>query len=390
MENDAPAAEDNASSPVIVWPKGEHHDWLDDDFGSLESLDDFVAYTLEELEADSAANGYTNSYDEDSTIITLPSFDGLMAPPQSRCRGGKKGNKMLSQLKQPCASSRTCLAVPIVACFLVLSLLLPTGGALSAYLLEVVQDKLGTGGLGSAGGVGAGTLLFSALPVLLIPSHPLAYLAGAMYGVDIGLSVALAGTILGNMGLFIVGRCCCHVYAQQYAAARPKLSAAAVACERHLIIPILMRSTVLPDGVVTYLLAASRLSVHRFVLSTLLGIAPTTAAAVVLGSLSSGAAQDLAMGLVYGIASLDYRSMIALGLLGGEVIVTFVAGSILAGYSQRVLADQRDESGEHEVISGYDIVMAEEVDQVGAAATTARKLSTPLRIEVATLKYDIL
>jgi len=38
MANDAPTAEELASSPVIVWPTGEHHDWLDDDFGTLESL----------------------------------------------------------------------------------------------------------------------------------------------------------------------------------------------------------------------------------------------------------------------------------------------------------------------------------------------------------------
>jgi len=286
---------------------------------------------------------------------------------------------MFSPLHQPCANSWSLLAVPVGVCFVLLGLLLITGGAAAARLLELVQRELGTGGLGSAGGVGAGTLLFSVLPVLVIPSHPLAFLAGAMYGVDIGLSVALAGTVLGNMGVFIVGRCCCHVYAQQYAAARPKLSAAAVVCE-----------SVLPDGVVTYLLSASRLSVLRFVISTLLGILPATSAVVVLGSLSSGSARELAEGLVYGVPALDHSSMIALGLLGGEVVVTLLAGSLLAGYSQKVLADQRDETGEHEVISGYDIVMAEEVDQVGATSTTARKLPTPLRIEVATLKYDIL
>lgn len=141
----------------------------------------------------------------------------------------------------------------------------------------------------------------SAAALMLTPIWLMSGIAGYVYGFKYGLLIALPGTALAASATFGVGRLLSGGSLDRLAASNARVAAVSRLAEQQgLKITILLRATpVMPQNLMGYLLATTKLRFWHFALGTAIGLVPATVVHAYLGSIV-----DDAVSLVQGKTEL--------------------------------------------------------------------------------------
>ena len=153
---------------------------------------------------------------------------------------------------------------------------------LAGNLAEFIEWLRGLGGWGFVLVVA----IYVVAAALLLPSWPLTWTAGFIFGVVPGTIVASLGGTLGAVSGFLCGRYLARDWVQQLRARWPLLQALETAVEENgfKIVVLSRLSPAFPYNVINYAYGTTRLPLRTYVLSTWLGMFPVTALHVLLGA----------------------------------------------------------------------------------------------------------
>ncbi len=179
-------------------------------------------------------------------------------------------------------SSRTALRTAVATILL-------TGIAAGLWLLPV-KEYLATlleriesiGPLGPVALAGAYVLAC----VLFVPGSILTLGAGFLFGVVVGTIAVSAGSVLGAMAAFLVGRTLLRDPIEQRMAANPRFQAIdrAVGEQGFKIVLLTRLSPVFPFNLLNYAFGLTKVRLWQFVLASWIGMLPGTVMYVYLGS----------------------------------------------------------------------------------------------------------
>jgi uncharacterized membrane protein YdjX (TVP38/TMEM64 family) len=157
---------------------------------------------------------------------------------------------------------------------------------------------------------------------LLLPSWPLTWSAGFIFGVVPGTIVASLGGTLGAISGFLCGRYLARDWVQKLRVRWPLLQALETAVEENgfKIVALSRLSPAFPYNVINYAYGTTRLPLRTYVGATWLGMFPVTVVHVFLGA-SIKNVDDLVRG--------QYEGGLAARLLLGLGIVATLAATIM-------------------------------------------------------------
>lgn len=187
----------------------------------------------------------------------------------------------------------------------------------------------------TAGPMGALALLGfdTAWALLGAPFWVLGTVAGYAYGFGVGVAVGVPLITVSMCASFLVGRLVVTRVLPPREAGTRRIEAVRRAVETDgLKITLLLRMTpLLPQNVLTYVLASTALRLRDFVLATAIGVIPFTAFYAYVGSL----VQDAAALLAGDAPDLGAARWVA---LGGGLLAGAVALAVIGRAAQRALA----------------------------------------------------
>ena len=184
------------------------------------------------------------------------------------------------------------------------------------------------------------------LPLFLIPSGPLQIVAGAIWGIPIGLAVAGCSSFAGNLTAFMVGRAWLQKpLTSMISSSVPAFPAVqkAIAAEGWTLVFLLRISPVVPDPVMNYLLSLTGVSAKLFALTTAVAMIPWTLFYVYIGSASKDIVATLNGGGSSGGGGWSDFIMPFFVLISGVAIVLYLGRVIKAA-----IARQENEGGERQ------------------------------------------
>jgi uncharacterized membrane protein YdjX (TVP38/TMEM64 family) len=191
----------------------------------------------------------------------------------------------------------------------------------------------------------AGVLAFYAAQsfaaLLLTPIWLMSGIAGYVYGFGKGLAITLPGTVLGASATFAVGRMLSGGMLDKLGASSPRLAAIARLAEgQGLKITTLLRATpVMPQNLMGYLLATTKLKYWHFALGTGIGLVPATTVHAYLGSIVGDA-----LALVQGKSELP--GTLSRVVAVASVVLTITMMVVVARLAKReldkVLAERKE------------------------------------------------
>lgn len=164
------------------------------------------------------------------------------------------------------------------------------------------------------GGVRGLAIYWTACALSGLVAAPLvlfAGLAGFAFGPVGGVAVALPGIVLHTSAAFLLGRTFLRARVEKQLAGNARWAGVegALRAEGFRIAVLLRLTPLLPQNLLSFALSAGPLSYPRFMLATVLGLAPIVVVQAIIGSLAENAAQllsgdgDTTRGLVVLIAS---------------------------------------------------------------------------------------
>jgi uncharacterized membrane protein YdjX (TVP38/TMEM64 family) len=167
--------------------------------------------------------------------------------------------------------------------------------------------------------------------VLLVPIPFLNIGAGAVGGLVGGIPAAIVGTTLGAVASFLISRRLARGRIQRWMDLDRRLRAFdhAIGDDGFKLVFLLRLSPVFPYGILNYTLGLTRISFRRFLLATLLGLAPKTILYVSLGA-AVRRVTDLASGdIELGTAQVVLMSIGLAATAVAGIVVTRIAGRSL-------------------------------------------------------------
>ncbi len=193
----------------------------------------------------------------------------------------------------------------------------------SKWALELVEWIRGAGALG----VGVYALAYVAATLLLLPGSILTLGAGSAYGPLWGTLLVSPVSVLASTLAFLFGRGTARKWVSRRVEQDPRFNAIDEAVgESGLTIVLLLRlSPVFPFNLLNYALGLTRVSLHDYVLASLLGMLPGTFLYVYLGSLVTSASALLSGERP---AAGGWRQVLYWGGLGATLLVTVLITKI--------------------------------------------------------------
>jgi uncharacterized membrane protein YdjX (TVP38/TMEM64 family) len=137
-------------------------------------------------------------------------------------------------------------------------------------------------------GAGLFIVAYTVAAVLAVPGTILTLGAGFVFGLTFGTPLVSAGSLLGAIGAFLVGRFCMRDWVAKRVARSPRLQAL-VAATRHdgfTLVLLARLSPLLPYNVLNYLFGLTAVRFRDYVLGSWLGMLPATVLYVYIGSLT--------------------------------------------------------------------------------------------------------
>lgn len=203
------------------------------------------------------------------------------------------------------------LVSPWARCALLVLLL--TGAGASVLVLE--PQRLLESGWRPVSGAGFGLLFvvgFAVCTLAFVPKPLLNAAAGALFGIQGGLALAVAGTTLGAGAAFVLGRVLGRDALRSLLRTR-LLKAMDRQLSEHGFRSVLLMRLVpgVPFQVANYSAAVSRMHLGTFLLATALGVVPNTAVYVVAGSLAKAPDSPAFLAALGAIAAMGLLSVAA-------------------------------------------------------------------------------
>ncbi len=211
----------------------------------------------------------------------------------------------------------TAVAVPVLVFY----------PLLAGHLVQFIEWLRGMG----AWGYVLVIAVYVTAAALLLPSWPLTWTAGFIFGVVPGTIVASLGGTLGAVSGFLCGRYLARDWVQKLRTRWPLLQALETAVEENgfKIVVLSRLSPAFPYNVINYAYGTTRLPLRTYVLSTWLGMLPVTALHVFLGA-SIKNVDDLVRGQYEGGPA-------ARALLGLGIVATLAATIVITRAARRAL-----------------------------------------------------
>eukprot|EP00878_Enallax_costatus_P011940 GHUV01012467.1.p1 GENE.GHUV01012467.1~~GHUV01012467.1.p1 ORF type:complete len:302 (+),score=67.68 GHUV01012467.1:102-1007(+) len=229
-----------------------------------------------------------------------------------------KWRSNLSTAKVACEGAAARTRLTLLVCLLLLSA--TVAQYLNAQQLQLLVESAQHARLGS---IVVFTLLFGIAVVLLLPGMLLSIATGAAYGFYIGLGIAWTGTVLGQVGAFLLGRYLLRdiVFSfmvkriQGFATIDKKLSghdSGGNYWTPYTFVLLLRLSPVLPYNLMNYVLGVTSIDLLPYALSSAVATAPYVTLFVFLGS----TATDLHALLTHGTGGPSPEWLIVLACIG--------------------------------------------------------------------------
>jgi uncharacterized membrane protein YdjX (TVP38/TMEM64 family) len=170
--------------------------------------------------------------------------------------------------------------------------------------------------------------------VLMVPGTILTLGAGFVFGVAVGFVTVSAGSVLGALCAFLVGRTLARGFVEQKVRENPKFAAIDRAVETNgfKIVLLTRLSPIFPFNLLNYLFSVTRVRTRDYFLASWIGMIPGTIMYVYLGSLVKNLA-DLFSGDLEG--GIGQKILFGVGLLATVVVtvyVTKIARTAIAEY----------------------------------------------------------
>jgi uncharacterized membrane protein YdjX (TVP38/TMEM64 family) len=167
--------------------------------------------------------------------------------------------------------------------------------------------------------------------VLFVPGLILNLAAGALFGVVVGSLCALAGSTLGAIAAFLVGRAVArkHLAERLRSSERAAALDAAVGKEGFKVVVLSRLSPGLPFNVINYLFGLTRVSFRDFALGSLVGMLPFRVAYAWIGAVAGTFAEATGEG-----GALDSHNW---ALLAGGLCVTVGFSIWIARIARRAM-----------------------------------------------------
>ena len=178
---------------------------------------------------------------------------------------------------------------------------------------------------------------YIAATVLLIPGSLITLAAGFIFGLPAGVALVSAGSVLGCVAAFLIGRWFVRDWVSQKIADMPKFNALyrATGEDGFLIVLLTRLSPLFPFNLLNYAYGLTSVRVRDYFLASWLGMLPGTVLYVYLGTLAG----DLAA-----IASGEVNTgpagtwLLAAGLIATALVTIVIARRATAILTQRLTA----------------------------------------------------
>lgn len=229
---------------------------------------------------------------------------------------------------------RRVARIVVVVGLVVLPFVLLRIDAVRARLGELVDHLRVAGPLGAL----AFVAVDAAAALITTPLWLFSGVAGYVYGFGVGFALALPGVALGAFAVFTAGRLGLTRLLAPGEGDRGWFLAVHRAVQRDALrIVLLLRISVLPQGMLSYLLATTQIRFREFALATTIGLVPATLLHVYVGSIVA----DLAA-LLRGDAAPP--GVLRWVVLGGAAVVSASAMVVVTRVTRRALARLADEA----------------------------------------------
>lgn len=175
--------------------------------------------------------------------------------------------------------------------------------------------------------------LYSCAVIVLVPASVLTIVAGALFGVPFGFTLAYTSAVLGSMAAFLLGRHALRRIVARQIDRMPRLAAVdrAVSARGRHVVFLLRLSPVVPFNLLNYALGLTTISATDFLIASI-GMVPATLTYAYVGRI---AGEALA---VAGRAEVPRQASYYV-LLAGGLAATAAASVAITRAARRALRD---------------------------------------------------
>lgn len=175
--------------------------------------------------------------------------------------------------------------------------------------------------------------LYSCAVIVLVPASVLTIVAGALFGVPVGFTLAYTSAVLGSMAAFLLGRHALRRVVARQLDRMPRLAAVdrAVSARGRHVVFLLRLSPVVPFNLLNYALGLTTISATDFLIASI-GMVPATLTYAYVGRI---AGEALA---VAGRAEVPRQASYYV-LLAGGLAATAAASVAITRAARRALRD---------------------------------------------------
>ncbi len=210
-----------------------------------------------------------------------------------------------------------------------------------AEFIDSLQERVA--GLGFLG-FGVFALAYTVITLVLGPASVLSASAGLVWGPVTGLvSVVVAATIAAVVAA-LVGRFFGRDHVQRLVARDRRLQAVIQAVETSgwRVVVLLRLSPLLPFGIQNYLLSVTGIRLLPYALATAIGIVPSSAVYVYLGSLGHGLATSGVGGEGVATGGVVRWVLLGVGLVATVLVVTLITRRAQAALKRATIESAGD------------------------------------------------
>lgn len=164
--------------------------------------------------------------------------------------------------------------------------------------------------LGLIGPIAIVGLIAIAIIITPVPSAPIAFVSGALYGHTFGTLYVVIGAVAGALIAFMISRKLGHDYINRKLHHRMPVKIVGSQNTLMMIVFVTRLAPFISFDVISYAAGLTRLTVGRFFLATLMGIIPISFLLAHLGSeAANGEVQEIAFALLF-LGLLTMASML--------------------------------------------------------------------------------
>lgn len=177
-------------------------------------------------------------------------------------------------------------------------------------------------------------LMYILATVLMAPGVILTLVAGFSFGLLWGTIAVMAGSVIGSLCAFLVGRTIGREFVEQKAKENPKFAAIDRAVEQHgfKIVLLTRLSPIFPFNLLNYLFSITKVRTRDYFLASWIGMFPGTILYVYLGT-AAKSLTEIASGEIEG--GVQQKIVLAIGLIATILVtvsVTRIARQALREY----------------------------------------------------------